>query len=151
MCVCAYWRRFQNEAATYTAARIMFYHWLNLAAYSLWRNDCAVMILVHYLFFYYLLCTRKWTAYGLIPDSHAHLLNKSACALCLVSRVFSPSPSSLMDLGSETVKHCMVSYFCASCSCASSGFTSMRQVNEWLFLLEPSLDHGTPFTDTKQH
>lgn len=64
-----------------------------------------------------------------------------------------PSPSSLMDLGSETAKHCMVSYFCCwgSCSCGSSwlslwGLTSIRQLNVWLFLLGPSLDHGTPFT-----
>lgn len=64
-----------------------------------------------------------------------------------------PSPSSLMDLGSETAKHCMVSYFCGwgSCSCDSSwfslwGLTSILQLNVWLFLLGPSLDHGTPFT-----
>lgn len=62
-----------------------------------------------------------------------------------------PSPSSLIDLGSETAKHCMVSYFCCSCSCGSSwfllwGLTSILQLNVWLFLLGPSLDHGTPFT-----
>lgn len=64
-----------------------------------------------------------------------------------------PSPSSLMDLGSDTAKHCMVSYFCGwgSCSCDSSwfslwGLTSILQLNVWLFLLGPSLDHGTPFT-----
>lgn len=64
-----------------------------------------------------------------------------------------PSPSSLIDLGSDTAKHCMVSYFCGwgSCSCCSSwlslcGLTSIRQLNVWLFLLGPSLDHGTPFT-----
>ena len=62
-----------------------------------------------------------------------------------------------MDLGSETAKHCMVSYFCCwgSCSCASSwlslwGLTSIRQLNVWLFLLGPSLDHGTPFTTGRQ-
>lgn len=62
-----------------------------------------------------------------------------------------PSPSSLMDLGSDTAKHCMVSYFCCWGSCDSSwfslcGFTSIRQLNVWLFLLGPSLDHGTPLT-----
>lgn len=62
-----------------------------------------------------------------------------------------PSPSSLMDLGSETAKHCMVSYFCCCGSCSSSwlslwGLTSIRQLNVWLFLLGLSLDHGTPFT-----
>lgn len=30
-----------------------------------------------------------------------------------------PSPSSLIDLGSETAKHCMVSYFCCDASCWS--------------------------------
>lgn len=74
-------------------------------------------------------------------------LNYLPRSLCI------PSPSSLMDLGSETAKHCMVSYFCGwgSCSCDSSwfslwGLTSIRQLNVWLFLLGPSLDHGTPFT-----
>lgn len=68
-----------------------------------------------------------------------------------------PSPSSLMDLGSETAKHCIVSYFCCwgSCSCGSSwfslwGLTSIRQLNVWLFLLGPSLDHGTPFTADRE-
>lgn len=78
---------------------------------------------------------------------------------CILSPISSyiPSPSSLMDLGSETAKHCIVSYFCCwgSCSCESSwfslcGFTSIRQLNVWLFLLGPSLDQGTPFTTEKE-
>lgn len=59
-----------------------------------------------------------------------------------------PSPSSLMDLGSDTAKHCMVSYFCRVTSCCSDagraspsakGLISMRQVKVWLFLLDESL------------
>lgn len=78
---------------------------------------------------------------------------------CIPAHIASyiPSPSSLMDLGSETAKHCIVSYFCCwgSCSCDSSwlslcGLTSIRQLNVWLFLLGPSLDQGTPFTTEKE-
>lgn len=59
-----------------------------------------------------------------------------------------PSPSSLIDLGSDTAKHCMVSYFCWAASCWSApaqaspsarGFTSMRQLKVWLFLCDESL------------
>ncbi len=70
---------------------------------------------------------------------------------CVLRNRGSPSPSSLMDFGSDTAKHCIVSYFCcASWSCVSSaslwGFTSMRQLKVWLFRRGFSLDHGTPFT-----
>jgi len=70
---------------------------------------------------------------------------------CVLRNRGSPSPSSLMDFGSDTAKHCIVSYFCcASWSCVSSaslwGFTSMRQLKVWLFRRGFSLDHGAPFT-----
>lgn len=53
-----------------------------------------------------------------------------------------------MDLGSETAKHCMVSYFCCDASCWSDagraspsayGLISMRQLKVWLFRLDESL------------
>lgn len=59
-----------------------------------------------------------------------------------------PSPSSLMDLGSDTAKHCMVSYFCCDASCwsdvgraspSANGLISMRQLKVWLFRAEASL------------
>lgn len=93
-------------------------------------------------------------AYDVTDDAHFVMFIK--CILSLISS-YIPSPSSLMDLGSETAKHCIVSYFCCwgSCSCDSSwfslcGLTSIRQLNVWLFLLGPSLDQGTPFTTEKK-
>lgn len=65
-----------------------------------------------------------------------------------------PSPSSLMDFGWETAKHCIVSYFwCASwwswpsSSESGKGFTSIRQLNVWLFRLGGSPDQDPPFTE----
>lgn len=65
-----------------------------------------------------------------------------------------PSPSSLMDFGWETAKHCIVSYFwCASwlswpsSSESGKGFTSIRQLKVWLFRLGGSPDQGPPFTE----
>lgn len=65
-----------------------------------------------------------------------------------------PSPSSLMDFGWETAKHCIVSYFwCASwlswpsSSDSGKGFTSIRQLNVWLLRLGGSPDQDPPFTE----
>lgn len=65
-----------------------------------------------------------------------------------------PSPSSLMDFGWETAKHCIVSYFwCASwlswpsSSESGKGFTSIRQLKVWLFRLGGSPDQDPPFTE----
>ena len=64
-----------------------------------------------------------------------------------------PSPSSLMDFGWETAKHCIVSYFWGaswlswpSSSESGKGFTSIRQLNVWLFRLGGSPDQEPPFT-----
>ena len=65
-----------------------------------------------------------------------------------------PSPSSLMDFGWETAKHCMVSYFwCASwlswpsSSGSGRGFTNIRQLKVWLLRLGGSPDQDPPFTE----
>jgi hypothetical protein len=71
----------------------------------------------------------------------------------LSPRVVLPSPSSLMDLGWDTAKHCIASYFWwaswlswPSSSESGKGFTSMRQLKVWLLRLGGSPDQDPPFT-----
>lgn len=68
-----------------------------------------------------------------------------------------PSPSSLMDFGWETAKHCIVSYFwCASwlswpsSSGSIDGLTNIRQLKVWLLRLGASADQDPPFTVESQ-
>lgn len=81
-------------------------------------------------------------------EKKKHLKNKVDKIRDKVKKTSIPSPSSLIDFGSETAKHCMVSYFCCAASCWSTawraspsawGLTNIRQLKVWLFLLEESV------------